>query len=211
MKAFVVRKWWRQLFVVAKQEQQAQAEEGGGDCIASAWRSRVARKAFRAARTMHAGKCRAAAAAVVQRSIKSHAARVAVRNAEAAVAAAGKERELGKALAYEVMTGVAAWGAMLVVTSSRGNVITHTPPIGGMHSPQGSIPSRAIATAALLQSISCNQQANRQKHLNPKPVTDPIHQSHQVVLHRRGVSPQARGGRGGSSDCQEGVGGTEGC
>jgi hypothetical protein len=107
MKSFVIRKWWRQLFVVAKQEQRMQAEAGGGDCIASAWRMHVARKSFRLARKRHVIKCKTLAVSVVQRSIKSHAARVALKAAAVAAAAAANERALVKALAYEVTAAAA--------------------------------------------------------------------------------------------------------
>jgi hypothetical protein len=102
MKAFVIRKWWKQLFVVAKQEQHAQAQAVGGDCIAFAWRSHVAKRHYSAAKKIHAIKRKTLAIAVVQRSIKCHAARVAMRRAAEASAAAKKVKELGKALAYEV-------------------------------------------------------------------------------------------------------------
>ncbi len=102
LKAFVIRKWWRQLFVVAKQEQQAAQAAGSGECMVFAWRAHVARRHVRSARKRHAIKCKTLAAAVVQRAIKCHAARVALRAADAAAAAAGKEKELRRALAYEV-------------------------------------------------------------------------------------------------------------
>ena len=102
MKAFVIRKWWKQLFVVAKQEQQAQAQAVGGDCIAFAWRSHVAKRRYSAAKQRHAIKRKTLAIAIVQRSIKCHAARVAMTLAVEAAAAAKKVKELGKALAYEV-------------------------------------------------------------------------------------------------------------
>jgi hypothetical protein len=111
MKSFVIRKWWRQLFVVAKQEQRMQEEAGGGDCIASAWRMHVARKLFRLAWKRHVIKSKTLAASVVQRSIKSHAARVALKAAAAAAAAAANERALVKALAYEVTVAAGLfWG-----------------------------------------------------------------------------------------------------
>ena len=102
MKAFVTRKWWRQLFAEAKQEQQAQAQAAGGDGIAFAWRAHIARKKLRAARQSHVIKCRALAAVVVQRSIKCHAARVELRSAAAAAAARRSESELRRTMVYEV-------------------------------------------------------------------------------------------------------------
>ena len=117
MKAFVIRKWWRQLFVVAKQEQQSQAEAAGGDSIAFAWKSHVARKKFRAARRIHVIKCKTLAVIIVQRAIKCHAARVALRLAAAAAAAREREKELGRALVYEVSCGV--------MTASSSSVIVN--------------------------------------------------------------------------------------
>lgn len=102
LKAFVIRKWWRQLFVVAKQEQQAAQFAGSCECMVFAWRAHVARRHVRSARKRYVIKCKTLAAAVVQRAIKCHAARVALRAAEAAAAAARKEKELRRALAYEV-------------------------------------------------------------------------------------------------------------
>ncbi len=102
MKAFVTRKWWKQLFVVAKQEKQAQMTANGGDCIAFAWRMHIARKNYRSARQRHVIKCKTLAAAVVQRGIKCHAARVALVAAAAAAAAAANEKKLSKAMVYEV-------------------------------------------------------------------------------------------------------------
>lgn len=106
MKAFVIRKWWRQLFVVAKQEQQAAQVAGSGECMVFAWRAHVARRHMRSARKRHVIKCKTLAAAVVQRAIKCHAARVALRAADAVAAAARKEKELRRALAYEVSGSV---------------------------------------------------------------------------------------------------------
>ncbi len=102
MKSFVIRKWWRQLFVVAKKEQQAAQQSGSGDSVVLAWRARVARQHVRSVRKCHVIKCKALAAAVVQRGIKCHSARVALRAAVEAAAAARKEKELRRALAYEV-------------------------------------------------------------------------------------------------------------
>ena len=103
MKAFTIRKWWRQLFVSAKAQQHAAETASGGEAIVRAWRGHAARRVYRSARVHHVIKCRTLAAVVVQRSIRCHEARVAMRSGAAAAAAAARESELTRVLAYEVL------------------------------------------------------------------------------------------------------------
>ena len=91
------------MFVTAKAQQHAAETASGGDAIVRAWRGHAARRVCRSARVVHVIKCRTLAAVVVQRSIRCHEARVAMRNRAVAAAAAARESELTRVLAYEVM------------------------------------------------------------------------------------------------------------
>jgi hypothetical protein len=102
MRAFIIRKWWRQLFTAAKKEKETSLIAMGGENLSSAWRQHVARQKFKVARQRQLIVRRELAATAVQRSIRCYFARALLKQAAAASLALRNERELSRVLAYEV-------------------------------------------------------------------------------------------------------------